>query len=125
MNSQKKVCVVGVGYWGKNYIKTLSKLSIPFSIVEKNAKVITELKKEYPKIDFYNNVEDSFQDHDSYIIVTPPATHYEIGMKCLNQKKNVLIEKPLTLNPRDSELLYKKAKDVNKTLAVGHLLIFY
>tara|TARA_B110000008_G_scaffold274029_1_gene309209 strand:- start:1493 stop:2452 length:960 start_codon:yes stop_codon:yes gene_type:complete len=125
MDNQKKVCVVGVGYWGKNYIKTLSNLSIPFSIVEKNTKVIIELKKEYPKIDFYNNIEDSFENHDSYIIVTPPITHYEIGMKCLNHNKNVLIEKPLTLNPEDSELLYKKAKDVNKTLAVGHLLLFH
>ena len=30
----KKICVIGAGYWGKNHIKTLSKLNALKGIVE-------------------------------------------------------------------------------------------
>ena len=35
-----KVCVVGAGYWGKNHIRTLSKLGALGGIVETNSDIL-------------------------------------------------------------------------------------
>ena len=121
-----KSCVVGAGHWGKNYLKTLSQLNINFSVVEQDKKTRALLKDQYSNIKFYNNIDETFeQDYDSYFIITPPHTHYDLALKCLENNKNVLIEKPLTLIPKDAKQLYKVAKEKKKTLAVGHLLLFH
>ena len=125
MSSVNRVCLVGAGNWGKNYLKTLNNLSIDFVIVEQNDKLANKLKKTFPGITFYKKIEETLNECSAYIVATPPKTHFEIALTCLKNKKNVLVEKPLTLNVEDSKKLYVKAKEVDKTLAVGHLLLFH
>ena len=125
MKIKKKICLVGVGNWGKNYLKTLHKLALDFIVVEQNTDLISELEKQFEGISFYQKIDETYDFCDSYIIATPPKTHFAIASNCLDRKKNVLVEKPLTLNVEDSYLLYEKAKKVDKTLAVGHLLLFH
>ena len=121
-----KSCIVGAGHWGKNYLKTLNQLNISFSVVEEDKKTRDLLSNEYNNVKFYNNIDETFEkEYDSYFIITPPHTHYDLGIKCLENNKNVLIEKPLTLELEDAKRLYEKAKEKKKTLAVGHLLLFH
>jgi predicted dehydrogenase/nucleoside-diphosphate-sugar epimerase len=42
-------------------------------------------------------------------IVTPPELHYEQAAKAIEHGVHVLVEKPLTLDPLEAELLYKAA----------------
>lgn len=125
MSQDNKICLVGAGNWGKNYLKTLDNLSLDFVVVEQNTNLVNELKKTFVNITFYKKIEETFNECNTYIIATPPKTHFEIALNCLKNKKNVLVEKPLTLHVKDSKVLYEKAKEVGKTLAVGHLLLFH
>ena len=126
MKSNKKICVVGGGNWGKNHISTLDKLGFLGGIVDSSESLINSYQSSYPNCRYYSNVEDSFGfSFDGYIIATPPATHYEIAKKIISKGKPVLVEKPFTLDLKEAIDLneYAKLKKVN--VYVGHLLLFH
>ena len=95
------VGLIGYGYWGKILLTKLEKLS--------NVKFVCTSKNDYSSK--LNLVEWVF-------VATPNETHYEIVKKCLLKHKNVFCEKPLTLNYKDSEELFKLARDSNVKLYV-------
>ena len=53
-------------------------------------------------------------------ITTPPASHFEIGRRCLEQGCHVYIEKPFTLNTPDAEALIQLADERKLKLTAGH-----
>ena len=54
-------------------------------------------------------------------IVTPTETHFDIGYKCIQSKKHVFIEKPITNSVEDAEKLIQLAKDMSVIIQVGHI----
>jgi predicted dehydrogenase len=59
------------------------------------------------------------------VIATPAETHYSIAKLALNAGKDVLVEKPLTLDLSEAEQLLKLAVEKNAVLMVGHLLEYH
>ena len=53
-------------------------------------------------------------------VTTPPASHFELGRRCLLGGANVYIEKPFTLNTTQAEELVALAKDRKLKLTAGH-----
>jgi predicted dehydrogenase len=49
----RKVCVVGAGYRGKNHIRTLYELDSLGGIVENNTVLLQEISKSYPNVESY------------------------------------------------------------------------
>lgn len=126
MKSDKKICVIGGGNWGKNHINTLNKLGFLGGIVDSSELLVNSYKSSYPNCEYFNDIEDSFNSSfDGYIISTPPATHYEIAKKIISKGKPVLVEKPFTLNLEDAEDLNQYAKSKRVNIYVGHLLLFH
>lgn len=123
---KNKVCVVGGGAWGRNHIKTLDKLGVLGAVVEKDESLLRNFKKEYSYIDSFKSIEESFEkDFDGYIIATPAETHFELAIKIIKFKKDLLVEKPLTLSIEESETLVQLSKENNVSLMVGHVLLFH
>ena len=67
----------------------------------------------------YNDVLSS--DVEAVSICTSNETHYQVCKDALNAGKNVLVEKPLTLQSEKAFELVNLAKQKNKLLAVGHI----
>ncbi len=124
--TNKKICVVGAGYWGKNHIRTLNKLGVLKGIVEPEEKLVSELSIKYPDISFYQNLNQALeQNYDGFTIATPAETHCEIAKKIIASGKHVLIEKPMTLSIADAKELLLLSKKFNVNLMVGHVLLFH
>jgi predicted dehydrogenase len=122
----KKICVTGAGRWGINHIKTLMKLDALGAVVESSEERIAELRKDFSDIAFYSDLDEAIEaDYDGYVIATPAETHYPVGKKLLENKKNVLIEKPMTLKDSESEELLQLADTNGVSLMVGHVLLFH
>jgi len=96
-------------------------------------KEIKEIEKIYlvdtdrAKLDADNNLKN-FQDYkqlqglvDLVSIATPTTTHFEIARFFLKNKIPVLVEKPLTQNIQEAEILIKLAKKNKTLLLVGHV----
>jgi len=122
----KRICVIGAGYWGKNHIKTLSQLGVLKGVVESNRNILESLTIEYPNILFFENINSALkEDFDGFTIATPAETHFKIAKKVINSGKHVLIEKPMTLSVDDAEELVSLAKTFDVNLMVGHVLLFH
>lgn len=115
------LALVGCGYWGKNYVNTIKNMqTIQLKYIIDITKPSISLP--YDTI-FSESIEDVLKDEEvkGIIIATPPKTHYSIALKALNAGKNVLIEKPITMDSMESKELVLNAKENNKILMVGHI----
>ena len=123
----KKIAIIGLGKWGKNLIRDVSKISC----VKKcsslgDSKNISWLKKNYPSIQYTSDSQEIFADKeiDAVIIATPINTHYNLVKKALLSKKHVFVEKPISSTLSKAEELIKIAKKNNLLLFVGQIFIF-
>ena len=122
----KKIIVVGGGRWGTNHIRTLIQLDCFAGVVEPYSENKTKLKNLFPNIIIFDSLEESFKSNpDGYTVATPPSTHFDIGCKIIENKKPVLIEKPLTLDYNSSKRIVELANKKNVNLMVGHVLLFH
>ena len=123
---QTKICVVGVGRWGKNHIKTLQSLGVSTGCVETDIEKIDAIKKLFPDLMCFSSIKDSFNENFSgYIIATPPSTHASIASKIIPKKIPILVEKPLALSHTDAIEIKSKLDKYKGKLIVGHLLLFH
>ena len=122
---EKKICVIGGGYWGKNHIKTLYEMGNLGGIVETDKDRLAEHLSKYA-VQGFSDLEDAIKESfDGYIVATPAITHYPIGKKLLSKGLNVLLEKPMTLSTEHAQELVEIAKESNARLMVGHVLLFH
>ena len=122
----KKVCVVGAGYWGKNHIKTLSDLGLLKGVVEQDKNLLAKLSIDHPNVSLFENLNLALkEDFDGFTVATPAETHFQIAKEIIMAKKHVLIEKPMTLSVEDSEELLLLSKNFDVNIMVGHVLLFH
>ena len=82
---------------------------------------LNRFARKYRIAKYYNNLDDFFEfcsEAEFIIISTPGFTHFDLCKKALDRKFNVLVEKPVTLNLRDTVSLKDMAKRYNKQLGV-------
>ena len=122
----KKICVIGAGYWGKNHIKTLRKLNALKGVVELDANILKSCVDSYPGICGHLNIVDALiKDYNGFIIATPANTHFEIAKILINAQKHLLIEKPMTLSVDEAEELVSLVDKNRVNAMVGHVLLFH
>lgn len=123
------IAVIGCGNWGMNHVRTAYKIfgkrlkycSDSYPESEKKVKEISE------EIIFTSDLKDILKDESvkAVIVATPAETHFEITEKLLFAGKNVLVEKPITLNSDEAKILNRTALEKKLILMVGHLLLFH
>jgi len=89
---------------------------------ERAAAVAKEFGIEHVAGDWHEVV--SHHDVDLVSIVTPPATHKEITIAALEQRKAVLCEKPMALNAREASQMVEKANAAGVLALIDHELRF-
>lgn len=122
------VGIVGLGYWGPNYARIITQLEdVNLSwCCDVNNVALSKFSKLYPSVKTTNRVEDLLNDRqlNCVIIVTPAQDHFKVAKKFLQKDKAVLVEKPLTDNPKKAKILVNISKKRNKILMVDHTFIF-
>ena len=122
---KKKVGIIGLGSWGKNIYRNLDQFNVVELVYDNNLKNSNfDLIK---KNKITRNVNEIFLSNtiDSIIIASPAITHKDYILKSLQNNKNVFVEKPLCLSLKDSKIIQKTAKAVNKIIFTGHLLQYH
>ncbi|RAP44621.1 MAG: hypothetical protein BZ135_07870 [Methanosphaera sp. rholeuAM6] len=134
MNKILKVCVVGCGnITNTRHIPALRKL--------KDVEIVGAISDSQKKIDSTcknNNIENGllingseddielvkncewFNDIDAVVIGTPPQQHYPLAKLALTLKKDVLVEKPMTMNEDEANELIELAKENQLIFNVIH-----
>jgi UDP-2-acetamido-3-amino-2,3-dideoxy-glucuronate N-acetyltransferase len=123
----KQVGLIGAGAWGKNHLRNLHNLGVLNSVLESSDDISKLREKEYPDVDFVNDLDAFLKTDDlkAVVIAAPAELHYELSKKCLLAGKDVLVEKPLALKVSEGEDLVKIAKEKKRILMVGHILQYH
>lgn len=123
------VGVVGLGYWGPNLMRALSRIPevrLKYGCDLDEARR-SQQERLYPETRFTWDFEELLADDelDAVVVASPVPTHAELARQALLAGKDVFVEKPLTLSPADAEQLVKLAAERERILMVGHLLEYH
>ena len=121
MTTKIRIGIIGLGYLGKfHYQKYMLNPSVNVTSVvdtdEANFKIIKN--SNIFKSKSYRDILDKV---DAVSIVTPTITHYKIAKFFLENKKHVLLEKPMTETVSQASSINKIAKKNKCILQIGHL----
>jgi predicted dehydrogenase len=117
-----RVGIIGTGAMGKNHLRVVEsipelELTCAMDIDQEhldNACELYSLKK-------FNDYKEMVDLVDAVMVATPTIYHYEISKFFIENKKHVLVEKPVTNSLEQADSLIQMAKKHNVVLAVGHL----
>jgi predicted dehydrogenase len=116
--------VVGLGYWGPNWVRNLHQLRRSRRLVacDLDAKRRDHVRSLYAGIEACSNIDDLLEDReiDGLVIATPVSTHYPLARRALLAGKSVLVEKPLAMSVAQASELVRIAGDYGRVLMVGH-----
>jgi predicted dehydrogenase len=127
--SAVSVGVVGLGYWGPNLVRNLSRipqarLKYGCDLDESKRAKLTRL---YPDTRFVADFEKLLfdDDLDAVVVASPVPTHADLARQALLAGKDVFVEKPLTLSCADAEELIGLAIERDLILMVGHVFEYH
>lgn len=119
------VGVIGGGKFGKNHVRTLYQSGALGGVAERNDATREALQTEFPGTTYFATHEALLATEvPAVIISTQACTHYAIAKDALLANKDVLVEKPITLDVGEAEELVRLADERGRILMVGHLLIY-
>ena len=125
------IAVIGVGHWGEKHARTYKELCLEgvadtVQICDVNQARVLELSSALD-IRGTSNYQQVLNDSkiQAVSIVTPSRTHYKVAKECMEAGKDVLVEKPLTMDVATAEELVKIAKQNNRILMVGHVFRYH
>ena len=113
--------VVGIGYLGKYHLEKFisNKQCDTKWVVDTNLDNIN--LNGHDSIQKSSNYKEILNDIDAISLVTPTKMHFKIAKFFLENKKHVLIEKPMTETVAQAKKLVDLAKKNKVILQVGHL----
>jgi predicted dehydrogenase len=120
-----KVALIGLGGIGQiMHLPALLKLKEVEieAVCDKDFGKAKNIAKRHSIKKFYKNTEDLLSENpgiNAVIIATPTDTHFDISIKCLEAGKNILVEKPVARDHKETGKIVEAAEKNNKILMVG------
>jgi predicted dehydrogenase len=122
------VAVVGLGYWGPNWIRNLQQLQCARRVIacDLDAGRRQHVQQLHPAVEATADFETVLRDPEveGVVIATPVSTHYRLARMALESGKSVLVEKPLAMSRREAADLVRLARGCGRTLMVGHTFLY-
>ena len=122
MQKKIKIGVIGAGHLGKYHINHLSKhANIDFvGFFDTNQDSAKKIAEEF-SVKSFQKIDDLISISDGLHIVTPTNFHHQIAIKCLEQNKDVFIEKPITSTTKEADEIIQMAASKKCIVQVGHI----
>jgi predicted dehydrogenase len=120
------VGLVGLGRWGRNYVKTL--LALPECRLVAAADANPDARDSHrSSFIVYRSLEELLSDPavEALVIATPDRTHFSLADAALKAGRDVLVEKPMALDAPEAEALAEQAEAGGRVLAVGHTAVYH
>ncbi len=117
-DSQPKVkfAVVGYGHIGKRHVEMIIRNNEAELVAVVDILSAIDLNADLVGVPFFQTIDDLFASNievDVVNIATPNGFHVDQALKVLENRKHVVIEKPMALNKADAENVIHKALMLN------------
>lgn len=125
--NDKKIALVGCGYWGKNLCRNFHALGALAAVVDATENGQATARSIAPNILITGNFEDILGDDQiqGIALATPAETHADLAIQAMRSGKDVFVEKPMALSISDADEMQKVALETDRILMVGHLLEYH
>jgi predicted dehydrogenase len=124
-----RIAVVGTGDWGANLVRNFASLPNArlAALCDADPERLARAAAQAPDARTLQRVEDVAADPDlQAVVVSASATsHYPLARTLLLAGKDVFVEKPLALSVAHAEELVQLARERQRILMVGHLLLYH
>ena len=124
-----KLGQIGIGAWGKNLLRTFNTLpGVNVAVAcDLDTNATKKLAGSFPNVEFTNDPDKVLNDPtiNAVVIATPPASHFELAAKAMENGKDVFVEKPLVLSIDHGRRLVEMAEEKEKILMVGHIMEYH
>ncbi len=114
--------VVGVGHLGIHHVKhytTIPNVNL-LGIYDPDVKRSNYVANKYKTVAF-QSLKKLIGNVDALSIVTPTPNHYKTAKLCIENKKHVFIEKPITVTLEEANELLDLSKNNSTIIQVGHI----
>jgi len=117
-----KVGVIGVGHLGRHHARIYSEMEGVelTAVVDADHARARDIARQYGG-SAYADFREALDGLAALSIATPTSDHYAIALECLRARKDLLIEKPITLTVREADTLIEEADKRGCIIQVGHL----
>jgi predicted dehydrogenase/predicted transcriptional regulator len=128
-----RVAVIGAGYWGRKLVQEYTAAQRKGNVrlagvcdLSPTALAFCREKLSVKDDKLIGSPEDCIRDSkiSAVHIATPNETHYELARMALEAGKDVLLEKPMTMDSHDAYRLVDLAASRELVLHVGHIFRF-
>ena len=121
-NKKINIGVIGVGYLGSYHVAQYQQLkNINFvGCHDIDKKKLDDIRKKNG-VKTFDRLDELLTLCDAVSIVTPTLTHFKIGEQAILSDCHILIEKPITQNIKEADILLTLATKNNKIIQVGHI----
>jgi dihydrodiol dehydrogenase / D-xylose 1-dehydrogenase (NADP) len=117
MSKKIKWGILGTGFIANQFVKGLQSIENAeiYAVGSRSQESADAFGEKYGATKTYGSYEALANDPevDVVYIATPHPYHYENSILCMNAGKNVLCEKPLTLNAKTAAKMIEYAKEKN------------
>lgn len=119
-----KVAIVGCGKIADSHASQIQRIAgcEIVGVCDKEELMAVQLYERFPVKRYFRDVGKLLEEAqpDVVHITTPPQSHLEIGLQCLESGCHIFVEKPFTLNTKEAEVLINAANQVGRKVTVGH-----
>jgi predicted dehydrogenase len=117
-----KVGVIGVGYLGRFHTQKYAAMDDVdlVGVADIDLSQAQQIADEC-STNAYGDYKELLDKVDAVSIVVPTIYHHEIAVACLQQKIDILVEKPITTTLEEADDIIAQAEDAGCILQVGHL----
>ena len=121
-NKHINIGVIGVGHLGIHHVKHYKNIRNVglvgiYDIDIDRSKYVAEKYKTV----FFKDLKELINKADALSIVTPTQNHFKAAKLCLQNKKHVFIEKPITVNIKEADTLLRLGMENSVIIQVGHI----
>jgi predicted dehydrogenase len=126
-NLSEQIAVIGAGYWGVNHVRNFHELGALAMVCDSSPRSLERIASTFPDVRIESDFRSALSNSSirGVVIATPAETHYWMAREAIEAGKDVLVEKPLTLDVAEGEQLVELAGKRGAILMVGHLLEYH
>ena len=124
-----KLALIGVGAWGRNLYRTfLDMRNVDFAVCcDTDPDGPPQRLNGMRRVELSTDPDVIFEDPsiDAVVIASPAVTHFDLARRAIESGKDVLVEKPMTLDLAAAQRLVDLAEERGRIVMVGHLLEYH
>ena len=121
------IAVIGAGYWGINHVRNFYELGALNLVCDASDATLEKVRTRFAGVRTCTDIRAALDEPTikAIVLATPAETHCDLAMRAIEAGKDVLVEKPLTLDVAQGERLIQYAHQRGAILMVGHLLEYH